>query len=104
MIKIKPGVRVLGLKPEALLGIQICASVYAEHNLDFVLTSVVDGKHSRGSKHYSGNGWDGRTRNIPTEDAKGKIFLDIKNALGSDYDVVLEKNHIHCEYDPKDPI
>jgi hypothetical protein len=104
MLKIKQGVRVLGLKPEALLGIVICSSVFNDHNLDCVLTSVVDGKHSRASKHYSGYAWDLRTRNIPTKTAVDKIFLAVKSALGADYDVVLESNHIHCEFDPKDPL
>jgi len=38
-------------------------------------------------------------------DAAGKTSQAVsmlKSQLGSDYDVVLESDHIHVEYDPKD--
>lgn len=104
MLQIKPGVRVHGLKPEILLALQIATEIYQKHGFDCVLTSAIDGKHSRGSRHYTGSAIDLRTRHLPDP---GTIADEIKTALGADYDVVLEgmgtpNQHIHIEFDPKD--
>lgn len=88
------------LTPQAVLGIMICAKVYEDHAIDMVITSLNDGRHGTNSLHYEGNAWDLRTRNIPVKDLKA-VASDLKDALQNDYDVVLESNHIHVEYDPK---
>ncbi len=65
-----------------------------------VLTCGRDGVHMVGSLHYVGRAVDLRTIDL----AKAKelsLFKELKNRLGKDYDVVLESNHIHVEYDPK---
>lgn len=101
-LSLKKGVRINGLTPEMGMGVQIIASIFAAHNKNAVITSVADGKHSRGSKHYSGNAVDWRTRHLLTSE-RDKITLDCKASLGDDFDVVLESDHLHVEYDPKDP-
>ncbi|WP_346856591.1 hypothetical protein [uncultured Draconibacterium sp.] len=65
-----------------------------------VVTSILDGKHSKESKHYDGNAFDLRTYIYTTEQINDLIEL-LRNELGRDYDVVLEGDHIHIEYDPK---
>jgi hypothetical protein len=102
MLSLKSDVRSLGVKPEALLAILIAYSVYQRHGKNCVITSIVDGKHSRGSIHYAGYAFDLRTRHL-TEEELGAIALDLQEALGQDYDVVIEPNHIHVEYQPKNP-
>jgi hypothetical protein len=67
---------------------------------EIVITSGLDGKHSRKSLHYSGNAFDIRTF-IYTTSEVNKLIPALKLVLGSDYDVVYEGNHIHIEYDPK---
>ena len=66
-------------------------------------TSANDGKHMRGSRHFTSQAFDIRTRNI-----KGAVSLHaqkwterIKVQLGRKYDVLFEGDHIHIEYDPK---
>jgi len=99
MLKIKAGV-----EPYRLLIMVAAVGNVAQTLLypqDVVITSGIDGVHREGSKHYSLNAIDVRTNNFPT--AKSKlIFQDsVKVRLGPDYDVVLEPDHLHIEYDPK---
>ena len=75
--------------------------VYKSFEIDFVITSVLDGKHAQAhSLHYSGNAFDIRTRNIPTKGMIDQIVNEIRNRLTKDFDIVLESDHIHIEYQP----
>lgn len=100
MLILKKGVDLTGLKPEMLVGLQVVASVFAEIGADCVVTSALDGKHSRASLHYAGQALDFRTRHLGPNVAKG-VAQGCKKALGDQFDVVLEKTHIHVEFQPK---
>ncbi len=100
MIFLKDGVTPMGLKPEALLAIIISHEVYSSFGYDLTVTSITDGVHSRQSIHEFGYAIDIRTRNIVKPDHE-KIVAKLKTALGPLYDVVLEKDHIHIEFDPR---
>lgn len=64
-----------------------------------VITSTYEGNHSPGSLHYANLAVDIR---LPSDrEIRGVIAIKLKEELGPDYDVVLEANHIHIEYDPK---
>ena len=67
------------------------------------VTSANDGKHKEGSKHYTNEAFDIRIRNIRgplVSQARG--WRDrMRSALGKDYDVILEHDHLHAELDPK---
>ena len=81
-----------------------------------VVTSADDSLHSRGSLHFIGRAFDlrcfgdrpgGLDVGVGVEVTDGKqrelaeIWVGWLSAyLGSDYDVVLESDHIHVEYDP----
>lgn len=100
MLALKPGVNAQGIRPELLLGLMVADGVYAKHGFDCVVTSLVDGKHSRTSLHYTGCGADLRTRNLPA--GLAQVIADEINAcLTDDYDVIVEADHIHMEYQPK---
>jgi len=64
---------------------------------ELVVTSTYDGNHSAGSLHYANDAVDIR---LPKSQIL-EYLAELKQALGRDYDVVLEKDHIHIEYDPK---
>ena len=98
---IKEGVRVLGLRPEIVLAAVIAESVYRQHGAEAVITSAIDGVHSTGSLHYAGCAIDLRISNINTA-AVHVVHQKLLNALGKDYDVVIEKDHLHLEYQPKE--
>lgn len=74
------------------------------------ITSGEDGQHSEQSFHYVKNGsraLDLRTRNITANDEvqrasrAGMWCVRMRKRLGSEYDVVLETDHVHIEHDPK---
>ena len=98
-MQLKKGVSVKGIRPELLLGLTIASDVYKKLGEDLVITAVTDGKHKRGSLHFLGLGADLRTRFF-SDNGKNATKL-LKEALGDEFDVVLEKDHIHLEYQPK---
>lgn len=102
-MKIKPGVRVLGVRPEIVMGLLVMQGVYARLGAleSFVVTSIIEGEHSSGSLHYMGCGAD--LRRPPSDPLAKQIVAEAKAALGDDFDIVLESDHIHMEFQPKKP-
>ena len=97
MIHMKPGVRLHGIMPEIVVAILIADQVYAQLGHELVITSVLDGKHMRASIHYIGGAVD---LGLPGKDGV-TARSQIAHRLGPDYDVILESNHIHIEWQPK---
>ena len=97
---IKQGVKVAGIQPEILLAIQEAREVYRDLGTMLVVTELTGGKHMEGSKHYIGQAADLRTRHLAKSD-RSLAAARLRVALGPEYDVVLEKTHIHVEFDPK---
>lgn len=108
-MRVKAGVRVLGVKAETVLGMMVVDSVYVSHfGRGFTLTSCVEGNHSPSSNHYKGLAFDAGVHDIPAA-AVDIVFLKCRDELGADWDVVHENagtpnEHIHCEFDPKAPL
>lgn len=101
MISLKPGVTLTGIRPELLVGIMVAQGIFRESGLDTILTSVTDGRHSSTSLHYSGCACDLRTRHIPNRIITKSIADAIREALGHHFDVILETDHIHMEWQPR---
>ena len=95
---LKPGVKPTSLQPELLLGIMVAKHVYLEIGKEFTLTSLNDGEHMPGSLHYDGLACDLRSRHLHDP---GMVAQRIRERLTDDYDVVVEKDHIHLEFQPK---
>jgi len=94
---IKAGVDISRLKPEIrkkLSGIETI--ILSRDSEEMVITSTYEGDHGAGSLHYANMAVDIRK-------LKKVVYAaaDIKQWLGKDYDVVVEGNHYHIEYDPK---
>lgn len=100
MLFIKPGVRLTGMRPEILLAAVVAERAYNEAGFDLTITACVDGKHSTGSLHYSGAAIDLRTRDVPAASVP-KLAARLKECLAGEFDVVLEGDHIHIEFQPK---
>ena len=107
---LKQGVKIEGIKPECIVGLMIVDRYFAEHKVDFVVTSVKDGKHGENSLHYGGYAFDARLRHldgntgdISSEDKVLAMMYakDLKERMGGLFDVVVEGDHFHFEYDPK---
>lgn len=98
---LKPGVRVAGAKPELLIGLRVAESVYKGlAGRELTVTSISDGVHKKGSKHYVGMAADLRINDLLPGLAE-QIVEALSEQLERDFDIVLEADHIHLEYDPK---
>lgn len=95
-MKIKLGVRLNGLRPEMLIVLMIVKPILERYQQELVVTSALDSKHSRKSRHYVGCGLDIRTRDIvgDVNEVVGKIKAD----LGEEFYVAFEVNHIHISF------
>jgi len=93
-----------------LLAISFAAAVvndvFNKAGYTFVITSCNDSTHGLHSLHYSDAAFDFRSKHISKTEEKQQILNSIKEALTSDFDVLLEEagtdqEHFHLEYDPK---
>ena len=100
MMRLKPGVRIHGIRPEMLVALQVAAGVFAERGLACIVTSATEGRHGRNSLHYVGCAVDLRSRHVPPEDVD-PIAARLRFALGADFDVVVEPTHFHIEFQPE---
>lgn len=105
-MRIKRGVRLKGdgiaIGPEIAYALGVSRQIFVEYaGVPMTVTSVLDGKHKTGSLHYKGKAADLRTRNMMAP-ARELVHSKIRSALYVwGFDVVLETDHIHIEYDPK---
>ena len=104
MLSLKETVSLIGLQPETGIGIAVAEGVYSAHGVPLVLTSVTDGKHRAvDTLHPKGYAFDCR---LPSKYSthgtiNTDVFRSLQIELGPEWDVVLEVDHIHVEYDPK---
>lgn len=99
MVRIKHDVDLRRIQAPMAVALVVAASVYSElGNVDTLVTSGAEGQHMAGSLHYVGLALDLR---LPSPATVARVVALLKDALGPQYDVVLEKDHIHVEFDPK---
>jgi hypothetical protein len=70
------------------------------------ITSGNDSTHMDGSKHYTDEALDVRSKSFPSRHLKNEFIRLVKFRLGSAYQGILESEgqpneHFHFEYDPK---
>lgn len=99
-IELKESVSLSGVRPEMVMGLVMAEGVYSFYGVPLVVTSVTDGEHGPHSRHRVGLGADLRTFNIP-DGLVMNIVEDLMKVLGPGFDIVLESDHIHLEYDPE---
>ena len=94
---IKAGVDISRLKPEIRKKLNVMAQiVWEREKQELVITSTYEGVHSASSLHYTHLAVD-----IRSGDHKDEVKDWLDKWLGKDYDIVLEGDHIHIEFDPK---
>lgn len=94
MLKVKHGVT-----PSNLVIAAAAANTASDLDLTIFITSGTDGKHMVKSKHYIGAALDFRISNL-TKDQIKEFLTKLQTRLGKKYQVILEKDHIHAEFDP----
>ena len=66
------------------------------------ITSANDSRHMDGSLHYEDLAIDLRVWGVDKEQ-RTEIVEYLRYILSDDYDILDEDDHLHLEYDPKDP-
>lgn len=96
----KPGVNWSGAQPVLIDGLRRARAAVELAGLGpFVVTSVTDGVHLPNSFHYRGRAADLRTRHLAAE--RWESYREtVARALGPGWDVILEDDHVHAEWDP----
>lgn len=101
---IKPGV-FGALQPVMDTALDAVRRVWASHRLKLpVITSIEDGQHMAGSKHYQGLAFDIRLNDVIFDHER--LRAEVQLLCGLAFDVVHENHgqpddHLHVEYDPK---
>jgi len=100
LLKLKSSVNPSQIKPEVLLALQVALTIWDRQSEPVLtITSIADSKHGPASLHYVGYAVDIRIRELRSDP---KLLSDaLRDSLVDDYDVILESNHIHLEYQPK---
>ena len=95
-MRLKVGVHIVGIQPCMVLAMAVCDDVFQACNQVFTVTSCLEGNHKPGSRHYDGLAFD-----IRIFDLRGITPYDmayrLQEALGSEFVVIPETNHIHVE-------
>lgn len=66
---------------------------------DMTVTSGNDSDHMIGSKHYSDEALDFRTKHLSKEQVT-LLAAGVRSRLGPKYQAIVESDHLHVEYDP----
>jgi len=102
-ISVKAGVKVAGLQPAALYILRAAEPIWERYNQTLTLTSACEGEHRSGSLHYVGLAADLRRWGFTNTELR-RAAKELRQALGKHYDVVVERTHIHVEYQPKEAL
>ena len=109
---LKPGARILGIKPETWAIVLAADPIWQSYGLwqGVTISSGVDGKHIRASEHYAGLALDLRVHDLPDHPTtKADTFDRLKLTLGEDFDMFHEyigtpEEHFHAHWNPKNPM
>ena len=95
---VKAGVDLTGLSREIQSALAAADEAWRSIGRTLTVTSGVD-SHTTGL-HPVGRALDLRTRDLAPGEAAAMV-AELRRRLGRDYDVILESDHIHMEFDPK---
>ena len=98
-MKIKPGVSLQDVSWRMFHAAVIAEAVYEKYGAELVITSANDGKHGDKTLHHKGLALDLRTWTLNGRALQ--VAGEIRKALPEAYDVGVESDHIHMEYDQK---
>lgn len=97
MIKNPNKVDTSKLRKEIRVGMWAVEFVYSRHGWDLQLYHTFDGEHMEGSLHFKNRAVD---LSLPPVAYAG-LAGEIKLVLGDEYDVIVEAECLHIEWDPK---
>ena len=95
-MRFKEGVIWENMHPQVINNMAGVEAVHQKMGVEAIVTSGRDGKHKTGSLHYEGKAFDLRTYHVIE-----KLAANLRLYLGKEWDVIVEKDHIHIELDEK---
>lgn len=95
-MNLKLGVKIDGVRGFILTALGRIESAMEETG-EYTVTSLLDGKHGPNSFHYVGYAADLRTRHMKDREDVERLAAILGITLGPDYEVIVEKDHIHVE-------
>lgn len=98
-VGIKRGVVLRGLDRRMHTAIREARGIWLKHGRPLVITSGLDGRHGKGSRHYAGLALDFRSRDLG-QAASRRAAQALRKVLGREFLVLVEKDHIHVEHNP----
>ena len=98
-IEVKPRVILRGLNKKMLPVFLKAPDIWRKHGKNMVITSGLEGKHCKNSRHFAGMALDLRSLNLD-RNARSQVRNELAGALGSEYWILMENDHIHVEYNP----
>lgn len=112
MPQLKQDVSLTGLTPQCVWAMVSAFAVWTmlfKSPMQFVVTSVADSTHKGGSLHYQGNAFDLRVRDpmglwAASNDQIANFVSQLRASLNDGFDVVIESDHVHVEWQPKKPV
>lgn len=100
-LKLLPHVSLQGVQPELVFAFVVVAHIFEREKLkDVVITSVRNGQHMPGSRHYLGLAFDIDPIGLDAKEIKA-LAEKVRAALSVEFDVIAHAGHIHIEFDPK---
>jgi hypothetical protein len=97
-VKIPPSLK--GIQPQIVAAFPIIESVFLSFGKESILTSGTEGQHMAGSLHPKGLAADWRIHHVP-QAMHAQLIEKLQKALGKEFQVILELDHAHVEFDPK---
>lgn len=99
---LKIGVNTSGVQAPTWYAVGVFDGLYVGHGCELVVTSLTDGIHPD-LKNIHGRGFaaDLRIASIPPSVIESIVARAKEMLFPKGFDVVLETDHIHVEYDPK---
>lgn len=87
----------------AAMVVVIVKEVMDAFNVDYELSSMLEGEHMKGSLHFVGLAWDWSIRSRISRAVGEDIHLRLMDNLGDDFDVAYTqtKKLYHVEFQPK---
>ena len=104
MLRVKKGVVFKDFKEHIIFLLEILCNLSEIIKKDIWITSANDGKHSKNSYHYLDLALDIRIRNLTSDEIKlvlTELTLDSGRYYLPFFDIVLESDHIHVEWDER---
>lgn len=98
ILKVKPGVKLAGLKPEMCIVLDVVPVVFARKGYDCWLTSAV--RPGDTGKHGSGGGLDFDSSTHIPDSVGCEIAVSAKAYLGDEFGVVWHgpRRHLHVQH------